>query len=117
MPSNYNGFYEATANTTNRANLKSLNLGQFDRLRCELQSAGVDRFGSEYIAKEMLAQVKAGTFTFAQAENLVKDINRTGLSFQQMYLDALNKQRDTTSRLDLVGDKPIPENVSRAIIF
>jgi hypothetical protein len=114
----YTGFFE-NSNSTNVANMTSLNLDQFDRLRCELEKKGIDAFGSQLIAKEFLNLVKQGTFTFQQILALVNKIGvgQQGLRFTQLYLNALNSQRGTTSRLDLIGDEPIPENVNRAIIF
>lgn len=114
----YNGLYEKQT-AKNKASLKSMNLGQFDRLRCQLESKGLDHFGSALMAKEFLALVKAGTFSFNEITTLVQNmaIGQSGLRFTQLYLDSLNSQRSTSSRLDLIGDQPIPDNVSRAIIF
>lgn len=109
----YNGFFETTVNLT------SLNLGQFDRLRCELEAKGIDAYGSQLMAKEFLVLIKNNTFTFGEIEGLIRNmsINQQGLLFTQQYLDALNAERTTSSRLSLVGSAPIPENVARAIIF
>lgn len=114
----YNGLFENN-NPSNVAGMTSLNLDQFDRLRCELEKKGIDAFGSQLVAKEFLSLVKSGTFTFNEILTLVTKmgVGQQGLRFTQLYLNALNAQRGSTSRLDLIGDEPIPENVNRAIIF
>jgi hypothetical protein len=115
--SKYNGLFENDS-LTNTANLTSLNLDQFDRIRCELEAKGIDHYGSQLIAKEYLRLIKQGTFTFGKILNLITQIDANqGLKFTQLYLNVLNAQRTTTSQLDLIGDEPIPENVNRAIIF
>jgi len=114
----YNGNFE-NASAENKAGLTSINLGQFDRLRSQLQSQGIDKFGSQLIAKEMLKLVKNGTFTFGEISNIANSyaVAQGGFKFTQLYLDSLNAERATTSRLDLIGDEPIPEHVNRAIIY
>lgn len=114
----YNGNFE-NASAENKADMTSINLGQFDRLRCQLQSQGIDNFGSQLIAKEMLKLVKLGTFTFGEISNIANSyaVKQGGFKFTQLYLDALNSERATTSRLDLIGDEPIPTHVNRAIIY
>lgn len=114
----YNGNFE-NALAENKADMSSINLGQFDRLRCQLLSQGIDKFGSQLIAKEMLKLVKLGTFTFNEISNIANTyaVTQGGFKFTQLYLDALNSERATTSRLDLIGDETIPTHVSRAIIY
>jgi hypothetical protein len=114
----YNGLYENSI-ATNKTSLTSLNLNQFDSLRCEIESKGIDHFGSQLMAKEFLTLVKQGAFSYKEISTLVRNmsVEQYGLRFTQLYLDALNAQRATSSRLDLIGDQPIPKNVSRAIIF
>lgn len=114
----YNGNFE-NASADNKADMTSLNLGQFDRLRCQLQAQGIDKFGSQLIAKEMLKLVKSGVFTFNEITTIASSyaVAQSGLKFTQLYLDGLNAERATSSRLDLIGDKPIPQHVDRAIIY
>lgn len=114
----YNGFFENPAKV-NKANTSSLNLNRFDVLRCELQAQGIDRFGSQLIAKEFLKLIQDGSYTWGEIYNKARNYNvsQSGLSFTQLYLDALNRNRATSSRLDLIGDEPIPRHVDRAIIF
>ena len=114
----YNGNFE-NASTENKANMSSINLGQFDRLRTQLQAQGIDKYGSQLIAKEMVKLVKNGTFTFAEITNIANSyaVSQGGFKFTQQYLNALNAERATTSRLDLIGDEPIPAHVDRAIIY
>ncbi len=114
----YNGLYE-NALATNKASMSSINLGQFDILRCQLQSQGIDKFGSQLIAKEFLRLVKDGTFTFGEISAIADNyaVTQGGLQFTQLYLNALNAKSSSSSRLDLIGDEPIPPHVNRAIIF
>ena len=114
----YNGNFE-NASASNKAGMTSLNLGQFDRLRSQLASQGIDKFGCQLIAKEMLKLVKTGTFTFNEISNIASTyaVAQGGFKFTQAYLDSLNANRATTSRLDLIGDEIIPTHVNRAIIY
>lgn len=114
----YNGFFESPAKT-NKARASSINLNRFDVLRCELEAQGIDRFGSQLIAKEFLKLVQDGSYTWGEIYDKARNYNvsQSGMRFTQLYLDALNRNRATSSRLDLIGDEPIPRHVDRAIIF
>lgn len=114
----YNGFLE-NSQSTNKANMTSLNLGQFDRLRCLIEAIGIDHYGSALLAKEFIKLVNNKIFTFPEIVTIVRNmsVKQDSLRFTQLYLNALNKGRATSSRLALIGSTPIPENVARAIIF
>lgn len=114
----YNGFFESPSKT-NKARASSINLNRFDVLRCELEAQGIDRFGSQLIAKEFLKLVQDGSYTWGEIYDKARNYNvlQSGMRFTQLYLDALNRNRATSSRLDLIGDEPIPRHVDRAIIF
>jgi len=114
----YNGFFE-NPNKTNKAGVSYLNINRFDVLRCELEAQGIDRFGSQLIAKEFLKLVQDESYTWGEIYDKARNYNvsLSGMRFTQPYLDALNRNRATSSRLDLIGDEPIPRHVDRAIIF
>ena len=114
----YNGLF-INGSSSNVAKMTSLNLSEFDMLRCELEAKGIDHYGSQLLAKEFLKLVKAGTFTFNDILSTIRrsGVNQEYLRFTQLYLDALNSERTSSSNLSLIGTTPIPENVARAIIF
>lgn len=114
----YNGLHQNSL-SENKAGLSSMNGNQFDILRCRLQSEGVDKFGSQFIAKEMLKLVKDKKFTFSEVLYLTRShaITAGSNKFAQRYLEALNAYRSSSSRLDLISANLTPNHIAREIVI